>query len=121
MLNFFKKIFLKIISGIRNSLSGFFLAYKNDNSFKLEALSSIPLILFIFLKDITLQKKIILFSTIIIVLAFELLNTAIEKSIDALSNYQKHPLLKIAKDAASCSVFFIIILSIIVWFYVLTF
>lgn len=111
----------KSLLGIKHSISGFKLAYRYDESFRKEVIFFIPLILFIIFKEIYLIKKLILFGTLVIILVVELLNTAIEKTIDTFSKNEYHPLLKVAKDAASCAVFFVIILSILIWIYVLNF
>ena len=67
---------------------------------------------------ITLIEKLFLFSTLFLIVMAELINTAIEMTIDRISE-ELHPLSKIAKDIGSCIVLVSFMYLILVWVLIL--
>lgn len=65
-----------------------------------------------------LNQFLWLFISVHLVLVAELINTAIETTVDRISK-EHHVLAKRAKDAASAVVFYTIILATIVWMVIL--
>ena len=66
------------------------------------------------LLDISIVEKMFLFSTLFLVILAELINTAIEMTIDRISE-ELHPLSKVAKDIGSCIVLVSFIYMILIW------
>ncbi len=64
-------------------------------------------------------QTIIVFFTVIITVVAEVLNTAIEISLDLQTQGKYHPKVKIAKDVAACSVLICVINAVVVFLVIL--
>jgi diacylglycerol kinase (ATP) len=85
-----------------------------EPAFRLEVAAAVILIpLALMIGGIPL-RKIALIGSVLLVLIVELINTAIEKSLDCVSTEQ-HPLIKQAKDMGSAAVFLALINAALVW------
>jgi diacylglycerol kinase (ATP) len=98
----------------RYALSGLWITFKNEMSFKLEILAAIPLLILIYIVDFTLMEKIVLMTTLFLTLIVELLNSAIENVVD-ITTQEYHLLAKNAKDMGAGAVFVSISLHILCW------
>jgi len=108
MIKTIKKLYLNLI----NSINGIKLTLK-EHSFIVEILGGIILIPYLIIADLNNIFKLIIIIIYFILLAFELLNTAIEKLSDKVTkNFDKD--IKKIKDISSASVFVILILLIII-------
>ncbi len=87
---------------------------KTENSFKIELIFFIFALVLLFLIDTSLTNKIILFSTISLVLLTEAINSAIERAID-LVTLEHEILAGKAKDAGNAAVFISIIIALVSW------
>ena len=105
---------IHIYNALGYSLQGLKDTIKNEISFRLELIMSLILIPIAILLSISLILKILLISSVFLVLIVELINSAIESSINRISK-EKHPLSGRAKDAGSAAVFVSIFNLIIVW------
>ena len=101
-------ILRKLLSNIKNSVNGLCRANKIDNTFKLEIIIS-PFILFIIYYFFEKQEILILYVLWFILIIIELINTAIEKTIDLIS-LEKSIRIKEVKDISSAAVFVAFIL-----------
>lgn len=109
-----KKIIKKLYFATKCSLAGFYYGYKHEFAFRLElyiALILTPLAIYI-AKD--LNQFLWLFFSYHLVLVAELINTAIEATVDRVGK-KDHVLSKHAKDVASSVVFYTIIMAVVVW------
>lgn len=102
-----RKLFLNLI----NSINGLKVALK-EHSFIAEILGGLILVPYLIFIDIENKFKLIIISTYFVLLAFELVNTSIEKLSDKISKNVDKDIKKI-KDLSSASVFIILILLII--------
>ena len=110
-----KKLYVNLI----NSLNGLKIVIK-ENSFILELIGGIFLILYLFNTDISTLFKLLILSVYFLLLAFEIFNTSIEKLCDKITKETDKDI-KIIKDLSSASVFvvlFILIILIISTFWV---
>lgn len=87
-------------------------ALKSESSFKLEFLFVIPVIIILFLKDLSFIESFLLISSFGLILIVELINSAIEAAVDLITN-DFHELAKKAKDYGSAAVFITILLHLI--------
>ena len=94
------------------SLDGLKYAYKYEQSMFIHFMVTIFVLVMGFICELTLTEWAIVLITIGVVLASELINTAIEAVVD-LVTLEIHPLAKIAKDCGSAATF---VLSIIAAF-----
>ncbi|MBU1690538.1 MAG: diacylglycerol kinase [Gammaproteobacteria bacterium] len=100
------------------SLAGFKAAYQNEDAFRQESLLAavlIPLALFLPAGAI---GKALMIASVLLVLIVELLNSAVEATVDRIS-LENHHLAKRAKDIGSAAVLLSLINLAAVWLLVL--
>jgi len=109
----------KLYGNLINSFNGLKIVIK-ENSFILELIGGIFLILYLFITDISTLFKLLILSVYFLLLAFEIFNTSIEKLCDKITKETDKDI-KIIKDLSSASVFvvlFILIILIISTFWI---
>lgn len=95
------------------SFAGLMYAFKYEQSLTIHIIATLAVIITNILLKVTFAEWATTLLTIGIVLAAELINTAIEAVVD-LVTLEIHPLAKIAKDCASAATFVMAIISIII-------
>lgn len=110
----------RIFKAGKYSCQGLISAFKNEAAFRQELLLSIVLLIASFFVSKSIYQWLLLFSTIIILLIVELLNSAIESLADAVSP-ELHPLVGRAKDMGSAAVLLSLILIGFVWVLIILF
>ncbi|WHI50869.1 diacylglycerol kinase [Microbulbifer sp. MLAF003] len=109
-----KKGLARLIAAARYSSEGLAAAWRNEEAFRMEIILVIFIIpLAIWVGD-TPAERAILIAVSLVVLPLELINSAIEATVDRISP-EKHPLAKIAKDTGSAAVAVALISWLIVW------
>ena len=103
----------KLYSNLINSLNGLKVVSK-ENSFILEIVLGVFLIPYIFLSSLEFNYKIILSIFYFLLLAFEIMNTAIEKLCDKVTT-DIDPEIKKIKDLSSAAVFLVLIILVIIF------
>lgn len=96
------------------ALAGLREAWRHEDAFRQElfvAAVAIPAALFL---DVSNVGKALLVGSILLVLVVELLNSAIEATVD-FASLERHPLAKRAKDVASAAVLMSIVNAAAVW------
>ena len=104
----------RLVNAFGYSLAGFRAAWRYEDAFRIElrvAAIAIPVALWL---PVGYIGKALLVASIILVLLVELLNTAIEATVDRIS-FEKHQLAKRAKDIASAAVLFSLINAAVIW------
>ena len=104
---------IRIKKAFGYSTEGFKSAYKEEAAFRQElklVLIVLPILIFI---PLSLIAKTFIFISLMIILIVELLNSAIEATVDRIST-EWHPLAKQAKDIGSAAVFLSLINFIVV-------
>jgi diacylglycerol kinase (ATP) len=113
-----KRGLARVLNAFRYSLAGLSAAYRNEEAFRQEtwlALILIPSALFMPVGGL---GKALMVGSVLLVLAIELLNSAIEAVVDRVS-LEHHELAKRAKDIGSAAVFISLINVVLVWALVL--
>ena len=100
------------------SMAGFSAAYKNEDAFRQEVLLALILVPLAFFLPVSGIGRAIMIGSILLVLMIELLNSAIEATVDRIS-IEHHSLAKQAKDIGSAAVFVALANVAIVWTLVL--
>ena len=100
------------------SMAGFSAAYKNEDAFRQEVLLALILVPLAFFLPVSGIGRAIMIGSILLVLMVELLNSAIEATVDRIS-IEHHALAKQAKDIGSAAVFVALANVAIVWTLVL--
>ena len=108
----------RIWNALFYSIDGLKAAYRHEDAFRQEvwlALVLIPLALFLPVSGI---GKALMIASVLMVLIVELLNSAVEATVDRVS-LEHHRLAKRAKDIGSAAVLFSLINVVVVWLLVL--
>lgn len=106
-------------SALRCSLAGLALVCRSQRAFREELLAlAIAGPLALALTDDPLERAVLI-SSWVLVLVIEVVNSAIEATVDRIGTEQ-HQLSKKAKDAGSAAVLLAIALAVFVWLVVLT-
>jgi diacylglycerol kinase (ATP) len=114
MLHFLKKTIIQMNKASRHSAAGLKVAFQEEFAFQLEVLVSLIALPAAFLIGQTALERIALISSIVLVLITELLNSAIETTLNRIS-LTWNPLTKKAKDISSAAVFLALINALIIW------
>ena len=96
------------------SLAGFRAAFKHEDAFRQETLLAIILIPLALWLPVTPVGKALMIASVLLVIIVELLNSAIEATVDRIS-LENHDLAKRAKDIGSAAVLVSLLNVIVVW------
>lgn len=89
--------------------------FKTERNFQIHCMMSMIVITVALIVELSKLEWIIILFLIGGILSLELINTALEKTIDLITS-EYHPLAKMAKDAAAGAVFIYTILAVIIGF-----
>ena len=104
----------RLFAAFNNSVSGLRNVFKTEVSFRQELLVCVILLPLALYLGRSAIDKVLLISSILLILIVELINSAIETVIDRISA-DSHELSGRAKDIGSAGVFLAIINAVIVW------
>ncbi|KTC92416.1 diacylglycerol kinase [Fluoribacter dumoffii] len=114
MFKFIVKALLKIKEASGYSFAGLKAAFQDEYAFRLELLAGvIALPAAIFIGKTSIERALLI-STLLLVLIAELLNSAVETTLNRIDRAW-NPLTKKAKDLGSAAVFLTIINALVVW------
>jgi diacylglycerol kinase len=102
-----------VFHSFRYAWAGIWYTFKNERNFRIHSAAMVAVLLMAKLFELSLIELSILFIVIGIVLALELINTAIECVVD-LASPEYHELAKAAKDTASGAVFIFSMVAIVI-------
>jgi diacylglycerol kinase (ATP) len=108
----------RIWNAIFYSIDGFRAAYQHEDAFRQEVLLAALLIPVSLLLPASGTGKAVMIASVLLVLLVELLNSAVEATVDRIS-LENHQLAKRAKDIGSAAVLVSLINVIVVWALVL--
>lgn len=109
----------RLINAVSYSLAGFKAAYINEAAFRQLLLMNCVLIPVTFFLDVSKVEQLLLITSIMLTLIIELLNSAIEATVDRIS-LSLHPLSKQAKDMGSAAQFLGLVIVALTWITILT-
>ena len=104
----------RLVSASRYSLEGLVYALRNEQAFRYEFVALAVICLVLVIMDLPSLWSAVLFGAWLIVMCFELVNSAVEKAFDLITE-ERHPVVKAAKDMLSTSVFIAICLNVVLW------
>jgi diacylglycerol kinase (ATP) len=108
----------RILSATRNSLEGFVAAVRYEDAFRQELMLAVVFVpTGIWLGKDGLERALLV-AVVLLVLVVELLNSAVEATVDRIS-FENHRLAKRAKDIGSAAVMLSIATAVAVWLLVL--
>ena len=104
----------RVVMAAGHSMAGLRFALQEESAFRQELLLGALMAPWAFIIDFDRVERILLLSSIILVLVTELLNSGIEATVDRIS-FQHHSLSKRAKDYGSAAVFLSLVLCAAIW------
>ncbi len=108
----------RVWNALHYSLSGLVAAYRHEDAFRQEAWLALLLIPLAFWLPVDAVGRALMIASVLVVLIVELLNSAIEATVDRVS-LDRHHLAKRAKDIGSAAVLLALINVLVVWMCVL--
>ncbi len=108
----------RLLNALGYSLAGFRAAYKHEDAFRQEVLLAFVLIPLALWLNVSLLGKALMLGSVLLVIIVELLNSAVEATVDRIS-LDSHDLAKRAKDIGSSAVLVSLINVIVIWVLVL--
>ena len=109
-----RRDFRNFISSIAHSIEGFFAALRHEPSFREDLLFVVLLTPFAIILPVNAVSTAVMLVSLFLIVIVELLNSAIEWTIDYISR-DHHPFAKRAKDMASAAVFLSYLNCAVVW------
>ena len=104
----------RIWNALFYSIEGFKAAYRHEDAFRQECLLAIILVPGAFFMPAGGQGKAMMIGSVLLVLIVELLNSAVEATVDRIS-LENHQLAKRAKDIGSAAVFVSLVNVGVIW------
>jgi diacylglycerol kinase (ATP) len=108
----------RLLNATRFTLRGLAAAFRNEEAFRLEVLLALGLIPSALIVPVSGTAKALMVASVLLVLIVELLNSALEATVDRIS-LDEHPLAERAKDIGSAAVFLSLVNVGAVWLLVL--
>ena len=109
-----RRSFRNFFSSLHFSVEGFMAALRFEPSFREDLIFAIILVPFAIILPVNAVSTAVMIAALFLIIIVELLNSAIEWTIDYIST-EKHPLAKRAKDMASAAVFLSYLNCMVVW------
>lgn len=110
----FRLIKRRLVSAFLYSIEGFGAAWKSEEAIKVEVVLLPALVMAALWLGQTGVERALLIACLLLVIVVELLNTAVEKTIDRIS-FERNELSKTVKDMGSAAVLGAILNVTIVW------
>ena len=111
--------FTRLRNALGYSLQGIRAAFRHEDAFRQEIVLAIVLIPVAWLIEASGIGRALMIGSILLVLIVELLNSAIEATVDRIS-FEDHRLAKRAKDIGSAAVFISLLNVVVTWALVLS-
>jgi diacylglycerol kinase (ATP) len=109
-----KPLLLRPFIALRVALQGLAAAWRHEIPFRMEVVAFALLFPFAFFIGRTAVERVLLVGSLLLVLIVELLNSALEATLDRVS-LEHHPLIGRAKDIASAAVGLSLFNAGVVW------
>lgn len=109
----------RILNAFNYSIAGTVAAFKHEDAFRQEATLILILIPVALYSEVLVFEKVLMISSLLLIIIIELINSAIEATVDRIS-IKHHDLAKRAKDIGSAAVFFSFINAFVIWLLILT-
>lgn len=104
----------RLFNAFGYSLAGFRAAYKHEDAFRQEVLLAVIMIPLALWLPVTAIAKAMMIGSVLLVIIVELLNSAVEATVDRIS-LENHDLAKRAKDIGSSAVLVSLVNVVVIW------
>ena len=102
-----------VISSLEFALTGIFTAFKEEKNMRSHVLSALAAIIAGLIFRISVTEWLLLLLSIFLVIAFEIMNSAVENVVDLASDYHFSMRAKNAKDMAAGAVLVVSVFAVI--------
>ncbi len=109
MIGMFKALF----RSFGYAFKGLFRTVKDERNFRIHLTAVFFVTWFAFLYEVTVGQAVVLVILYVLVLSLELVNTAVEKTVDLITP-DRHPLAEMAKDASAGAVLIAAVAAVVV-------
>jgi diacylglycerol kinase (ATP) len=109
-----KPLLARPFIALRVALQGLAAAWRHEIAFRMEVIAFLLLVPFAFFIGKTALERALLVGSLLLVLIVELLNSALEATLDRVS-LEDHPLIGRAKDIASAAVGLSLVNAGLIW------
>ena len=113
-----KPLLLRPFIALRVALQGLAAAWRHEIPFRMEVVAFALLFPFVFFVGQTAVERALLVGSLLLVLIVELVNSALEATLDRVS-LEHHPLIGRAKDIASAAVGLSLLNAGVIWVLIL--
>ncbi len=103
-----------LINSTKYSLQGLRSAFQHETAFRHECFAAVILVPLAFLLGHSALQTALMIGAVLLVMAVELLNSAIEAVVDRIGT-ERHELSGRAKDQGSAAVFIAICIAVVIW------
>lgn len=104
----------RVIKATRYSYQGICAAFKNEAAFREEVILACVLVPLAVWLDVSQLERMLMISSVLLVMVVELLNSAVEAVVDRIGP-EHHELAGRAKDMGSAAVFIAMVISGYIW------
>jgi diacylglycerol kinase len=104
---------MRLIDSVRHARDGYAFSFIHERNMRIHTAIAVIALIVAIVIDLSAMETIFMFLAITLVIVSELLNTAIEKTVD-LAMPGDHPLAKAAKDCAAAAVLICAVFAITV-------
>jgi diacylglycerol kinase (ATP) len=108
----------RLANAFTYSVAGTLAAFKHEDAFRQEVILSTILIPLAINLGQTAIEQALMIASILLIIIVELLNSSLEATVDRIS-VKHHKLSKRAKDIGSAAVFFSLVNAAVIWFLIL--
>ncbi|WP_257346035.1 diacylglycerol kinase family protein [Pseudalkalibacillus decolorationis] len=103
----------KVANSFRYAFQGIKEGWRNELNFRIHCICAVGTIILAYLFQFGIVKWMVLLITIGVVISLELINSAVERTVDLVTK-EYHPIAKQAKDLAAASVFIFSLVAVII-------
>lgn len=107
----------KFIESIKYAIEGILYSFKTQKNMKIHFIAAVCVLLYALFLDLSRVEIMLLVFSVSLVIICEMINTAIEKTVDIFTE-EYHPLAKIAKDVAAGGVLISAVNAVIIGYLV---
>jgi diacylglycerol kinase (ATP) len=109
-----KSLLARPFVATRLAVAGLAAAWRHEEAFRLEIIACLVLVPLSFFLGKTTVERALLLGSLLLVLIVELLNSALETTLDRIS-LEEHPLIGRAKDVSSAAVGLALVNAAAIW------
>jgi diacylglycerol kinase (ATP) len=113
-----KSLLARPFVATRLAVAGLAAAWRHEEAFRLEIIACLVLVPLSFFLGKTTVERALLLGSLLLVLIVELLNSALETTLDRIS-LEEHPLIGRAKDVSSAAVGLALVNAAAIWLLIL--